>query len=137
VAKRNAMSLSVLAGRQLWAVAQAAETVCLHFGEKRVNLSPLGRARKVGELALQLQCWHEVSGPDRKPVAVRHFLTNHSPLVVRVVEDGQGSFTLLLDEGSRIDVRAEPSSQDEQWRLLRPGEDSLHLVFRGGKQRRE
>jgi hypothetical protein len=89
VAKRNAMSLSVLAGRQLWAVTQAAETVCLHFGEKRVNLSPLGRAREVGELALQLQCCHEVSGPDRKPVAAWHFLTNHSPLVARVVEDGQ------------------------------------------------
>jgi hypothetical protein len=62
---------------------------------------------------------------------VAEFLSDGPRLVEEVVTDAYGGAVLSLAGGYSIALF--PASQDEAWRLFRPGSDEPHFVVSGGK----
>ena len=50
------IALAPLQGLVVWGFARAADMLTFQLGEPRVNTSPMGRLREVGEYALHVQC---------------------------------------------------------------------------------
>lgn len=119
-----------LVGKKLSSVHDLADTLGLGFGE--LHHAPTRRSpnRMVGEFALQIQCTWKYSGE-----AGLHARATQDPaLVVAATHlSGDGLMRVVFDDGTELAVYADASSDEEQWRLFKPGDPESHVVFGGGR----
>src|SRR5262249_2875946 len=126
--------LQVLDGLPLRRLGRAADMLWAQFGELRPSVSPLGRARTVGEWALHVQCSWRLCRPGQIALAYRDFFydadghalahwdelgsslfdllasrlndewANASPRVASVSGDDVGGFSIRFSDAHRLDV---------------------------------
>jgi hypothetical protein len=129
--------VKVLEGLTLWDCGRAASLLWLQFGEPRELLTARGGTRTVGSHALHVQCAWDLRRGDTILVgseaeSLAPFVASLPASVQLVKVDGAGRLELVLDNGLVLDVHADSASDDEQWRLLRPGTDIPHFVVGPG-----
>jgi hypothetical protein len=138
-----AMNLSLfgLVGLRAWGVAHAAASPTLQFGEPRPSTSPSDRERTTGEYALHIQCswaiavggsrYESVQDPPSADDALRSTIARQ--LRVTCVDEGpSGRLQISLEEDAVLELDPAACGTDEEaWRLLRPGTDAPHLVRYG------
>jgi hypothetical protein len=77
--------------------------------------------------------WDE-PGANRCDERMAIFVKKHCPAVVEsIVADDVGGLQLFLEGGLVFEVFPDNSTEQEHWRLFRPGSKAFHIVFAGGR----
>ena len=78
------LALAPLQGMAMWGAARAADMLTLQLGEPRMDTSPMGRRREIGEYALHVQCPWRLTENARLIVGSGDLYTPAEPSVDRV-----------------------------------------------------